>query len=131
MQEHWKEQQIPVKVYRTEERLMIAAPMPGMEPEGILVDITPENRLILHGDLRGELKDIKELLLNEWTVGSYHRELDLPVSVSGPDANVTYGNGVLLVALPISEETLPAHLTIERFTPTHGGRQGNAGHPPS
>ena len=38
MQEQAKQQHIPVKVYRTAERLMIAAPMAGLEPENRLYD---------------------------------------------------------------------------------------------
>jgi HSP20 family protein len=131
MQETRKQQQIPVKVYRTGERLMVAAPMAGLEPEDIVVDVTADGRLVLHGDVRGLLKEIKELLQDEWSVGAYHRELTLPMPVNAMCANVTYGNGVLLVALPISEQTLPAHLVIERITPTHGERKGNVGHTPS
>ncbi len=131
MQEHLKLQEIPVKVYRTEERLMVAAPMPGIEPENIGVEVTDDGHLILHGELRGMLKDVKELLLDEWSVGMYHRELELPALVDGESANVTYGNGVVTVALPISDQTRPAHLTLERVTPTHGERRGNAGHPPT
>ena len=130
MQEQLKQQHIPVKVYRTDERLMIAAPMAGLEPENIVVEVTAEGRLILHGDLRAMLKEVKELLLDEWSVGVYHRELALPVAVNATCANVTYGNGVLLVTLPISQETLPARLVLERITPTHGERKGNVGHPP-
>jgi hypothetical protein len=33
--------------------LMVAAPMAGLEPENIVVEVTVEDRLILHGDLRG------------------------------------------------------------------------------
>ena len=131
MQETRKQQHIPVKVYRTDERLMIAAPMAGLEPEDIAVDVTADGRLVLHGNLRGLLKEVKELLLDEWSVGAYHRELALPVPVNGPCANVTYGNGVLLVTLPLSEQTLPSHLVLERLTPTHGEHKGNAGHPPA
>jgi len=84
MQEEAKIQQIPVKMYRTSDRLMVAAPMPGMEPEDILVEITGDGVLILHGALRGVLKDIsKELLMDEWSVGDYHRELELPDTVDG------------------------------------------------
>ena len=36
-------------------------------------------------------------LVDEWSVGAYHRELDLPVTVDAERANVSYGNGVLLV----------------------------------
>jgi HSP20 family protein len=130
MQEQLKQQSIPVKVYRTDKRLMIAAPMAGLEPENIAVEVTADGRLILHGDLRALLKEVKDLLLDEWSVGVYHRELALPVAVDAACANVTYGNGVLTVTLPISEQTSPARLTLVRRTPTHGRRKGNAGRPP-
>ena len=128
MQEQLKQQHIPVKVYRTDERLMVAAPMPGLEPENIVVEVTVVGRLILHGDLRGILKEVKELLLDEWSSGIYHRELALATPVNAECANVTYGNGVLLVVLPISDQTSRAQLTLERVTPTHGEHKGNAGH---
>jgi HSP20 family protein len=91
MQEQMKQQHILVKVYRTDERLMIAAPMAGLEPENILVEVTNDSRLILHGDQRAMLKEVKELLVDEWSVGVYHRELALPVPVNAVCANVTYG----------------------------------------
>ncbi len=131
MHEYPKQQHIPVKMYRTAERIMIVAPMPGMEPIDIVVEVTTQGRLILHGDLRALLKDVKELLLDEWSVGPYHRELDLPVAVNGDHANVTYGNGVLLVTLPISTQTVAARVTLEWISPTHGEHKGNAGHPPA
>lgn len=65
------------------------------------------------------------------SVGAYHRELTLPVPVNATCANVTYGNGVLLVTLPISEQTSPARLTLERVAPGHEEHKGNAGHPPA
>ncbi len=130
MQEQLKQQSIPVKVYRTDGRLMVAGPMAGLEPENIAVEVTADGRLILHGDLRGMLKEVKDLLLDEWSVGVYHRELALPVAVDAECANVTYGNGVLTVTLPISERTSPARLTLARRAPTHGERKGNIGRPP-
>lgn len=130
MQEQLKQQHIPVKVYRTDRRLMIAAPMAGLEPENITVEVTADGRLILHGDLRSMLKEVKDLLLDEWSVGVYHRELALPIAVDAACANVTYGNGVLTVTLPISEQTHPARLMLVRRSPTHGQRRGNAGRPP-
>ena len=127
MQEQAKIQQIPVKVYRTEERLMVAAPMPGLQPDDILVEVTGNGHLVIQGDLRGMLKDIKELLQDEWSVGGYYRELPLPNAVDGTLANVSYGNGVLVVALPISDEVHPARLTLETVGLDHGQRAGNAG----
>src|SRR5207237_928066 len=75
MQEQAKIQQIPVKVYRTSDRLMVAAPMPGLQPEDILVEVTPDGLLVIQAVVRALLKDVKELLLDEWSVGCYYREL--------------------------------------------------------
>jgi HSP20 family protein len=126
MQEQAKIQHIPIKVYRTPDRLVIAAPMPGSEPEDILVKVT-EDSVVVQGDIRGLLKDIKELLIDEWSVGSYYREIRLPNPVDGQRANVTYGNGVLVVNLPVSEKTVPATLILERTGIARGERVGNSG----
>ncbi len=131
MQERAKVQHVPVKVYRTPDRLMIAAPMPGLEPEDIRVDLMEDKRLILHGNVRGVLKDVKELLIDEWTVGGYLRELQLADNVDGERANLSYGNGVLVIALPFSDTFRPAHLALDTVGVARGQRVGNAGHPPS
>jgi HSP20 family protein len=123
-------QTVPVKMYRSGERLMIAAPMPGLEPTDLRVEIMPNNRIVLRGGLRGIRQDEKDLLLNEWTVGNYGRTLDLPVPVNGPLANVTYDNGVLVIALPVAQQTSPAVLNVPPVGEAHGERIGNAGRPP-
>ncbi len=128
MQEQLKVQQIPVKVYRTADRLMVAAPMPGLEPEDVLVQVTDDGHLILQGELRGMLKNVKELLIDEWSVGEYYRDLPLPNAVDGMHANVTYGNGVVVVVLPISNQTTGANLTVETVGPARGQQVGNTGH---
>jgi HSP20 family protein len=127
MQEQAKIQHIPIKMYRSAERLVIAAPMPGSEPEDILVKVT-ENSVVMQGDIRGLLKDVKELLTDEWSVGSYYREVQLPNPVDGEHANVTYGNGVLVVNLPISEKTVTATLVLEKTGAARGERVGSAKH---
>ena len=127
MQEQTNFQNIPVKVYRTHDHLTIAAPMPGLEPEDILVEITENGQLIIHADMRATLKGVKEVLLDEWNVGGYHRELTLPDTVDGEHANVTYGNSVLVVALFLSEEMQPARITLEKTGIAHGEYRGNIG----
>lgn len=130
MQEDVEPQSVPFKVYRSDDRLTIAAPLPGMEPEDIVVEVTSDGRCILDGALRGSLKGMKELILDEWSVGGYHRKLKLPVAVNADQANLanlTYGNGVLVVAFPIAERTRPAILGLAPLGPTRGLRVGNAG----
>jgi len=126
MTEHHR---VPVKVYRSLDLLTVAAPMAGLGAEDITVEVTGDGRLVLDGRLcpvpkleHGPLEGTKDVLINEWIVGPYHRELTLDVPVNGPSATVTYGNGVLVVALPVAETTRPARLTrrtrgVERLRP--------------
>jgi HSP20 family protein len=112
MQEQIGPQYVPVKVYRSEDRLTLAAPMPGMEPEDITVEVTADARLILDGALRGILKGVKDLLIDEWSVGGYHREVPLPATVDAALGTVTYGNGVVVVSLPLADQQRGAVLTV-------------------
>ena len=130
MQETTNQHEIPVKVYCSDERVMVAAPMPGLEPQDIFVEVEPSEQLVLHGDLRGEFKGQKEVLADEWSPGPYHRELQLPEPVDGSMANVTYNNGVLVVIMPRAERTKPAHLTLETVGEAKGKRVGHTGSPP-
>ena len=134
MTEH---QSVPVKVYRSRDLLTVAAPMAGLGAEDITVEVTDDGRLVLDGRLcavpkldRGRLEGANDVLVNEWMLGPYHRELALGTPVDGPAATVTYGNGVLVVALPVAETTRPARLSLESIGPTRGERAGNPDHPP-
>lgn len=122
-------QSVPVKIYRTPLRVMAAVPMPGLEPEDISVEVTASPSLVIRGRLRGELKGLKVELLNEWSAGAFEREIPLQVAVNGELANVTYGNGVLVVALPVAAQTRPARLSLTALTPTRGLHAGNMGRP--
>jgi HSP20 family protein len=94
-----KMQPIPLRIYQSDDRLMIAAPLPGMEPEDI--NITLRGRtLTINVKEPGPRQDERDLLLEEWRIGPFRREVDLPQDVDGNRANVTYGNGVLVLALP-------------------------------
>lgn len=128
MQTHTKIQNVPIKMYRTQDRLTIAAPMPGIQPEDLLIRVTDKNSLILQGEIRGVLKDIKEVLVDEWDAGGYYREIALPNTVDGVHANVTYGNGVVVIALPLSEKAVVADITVPKVGTDRGERVGHAGH---
>lgn len=133
MQGPMKQQSIPLNMYSTHGRLMVTAPMPGLEPENITIQVTEDERLILQGALRGTLKeqDGKQRFLEEWYAGAYIREVALPFPVNAVCANASYGNGVLALTFPQSDQLVPARLTLERVAPSRGQHQGNAGRPPT
>ena len=92
-------QVLPVRVYQTEARIMLTAPMPGLEPEDIAVRIDG-TRVVVHGEERGPHQRDVPLVIAESAIGPYHRELDLSEPVDGSLTNATYGNGVLVLSMP-------------------------------
>ena len=119
----------PIKMYRGTDRLVVAAAMAGMEPKDVQVQVTRDGYLSMHGNTVGELKGDKEILMDEWNPGPYHREIELPNPVDADLANLTYRNGVLVISLPLSSETRPAVLTLESVGPAYGERVGSHGRP--
>jgi HSP20 family protein len=118
---------VPVKVYRSDSRLMVALLMPGLQPEDITVAVHADGRLIVAGRRRGVLKDRQEVLYSEWSDDEEQREVALTFAVDGERANVTYDNGVVVVALPLCTETRPAFLTLERVGRAVGQHVGSSG----
>jgi HSP20 family protein len=117
---------VPVNVYANHGKLIVVAPMPGLEPENIVISIGGDT-LAIHGERRGELQDGKDYLLHEWQVGPYLRAVKLPFPVDGTRANVTYNNGILTVAVPESDETVAHRIRLERISATRGEYHGFSG----
>ena len=122
-------QTVPVQVYQTENRLVLTAPMPGLEPQDISVRINGD-RVALEGVYRGSRRDQPEILVSEWTIGPYHREIVLPQPVNGVLTNATYGNGVLVLTMPKLEpgqEALATEFQLEALESVRGQRIGHTG----
>jgi len=123
-------QTVPVRMYQIDDRIMVAAPLPGLEPADIAVTIAGA-RVIIRGEERGPGQHERDLLLAEWTIGPYYREVSLPQPVNGTLTNATYGNGVLVLAMPKLAHEQPetdAEFRLQAIgTPTHGERIGHSG----
>jgi HSP20 family protein len=123
-------EQLRVRGYDTDRLVVVAAPMPGLEPTDIVVEVRADT-LIIRGEARGHYQSGAPLWIDEWRAGSYYRELRLPHHVDGALANATYGNGVLVVALPkaaASGEEQPAEIHLTPLPdPTRGERVGHFG----
>jgi len=122
-------QTIPVRIYQGPEQIILATPMPGLEAGDISVAIA-DQRVTITGKERGPGQHERDLLVNEWTIGPYFREIDLDQPVNGPLTNATYGNGVLVLSMPKSKDgQRGSNVTFElsRIESTRGERIGYRG----
>jgi HSP20 family protein len=127
-------QTVPVQVHQADDLMVLAAPMPGLEPEDISLCISGA-RITIHGDYRGSRQDQPEVLISEWTIGPYYREVILPEAVNGELANATYGNGVLVLSMPLLKSDQPSGVTefrlkaVDNTSGQHIGHTGSARKP--
>ena len=69
------------------------------------------------------------MLMEEWTMGPYYRELELPEVVNGSLTNATFGNGVLTLAMPKGndDDLSVIKIQLETIDTARGERIGHKG----
>jgi len=118
---------VPINLFENERELMVVAPMPGVAPENISIDVTDDGRLTIRSAQRGEGQERISYLLREWSYGPYERTIELPYAVDARSANVTYGNGVLSITFPKAGAVGAGRVLVRRSGHTRGMIAGHAG----
>lgn len=128
---------VPINIFENERELMVVAPMPGVAPEDISIDVTDDGQLTLRSAQHGEGQERISYLTREWSYGPYERTIELPVAVDARRANVTYGNGVLSVTFPKAGSMNGGRVLVKRtghargMIAGHAGTRGGAGDDPT
>lgn len=103
-------QSVPVNMFHAGDNVVIFVPMPGLQPDDVEIGVN-EGVLTLHGKKRGN-EQRHEFLLHEWTVGPYHRSVQLPEDVDLESARASLDNGVLVVTFNKSERGRPRRIQV-------------------
>jgi HSP20 family protein len=119
---------IPINLFETDRELMVVAPMPGVAPEDISIDVSDDGHLTLRAAQHGEGQERIAYLLREWSYGPYERTIELPRPVDARRANVSYGNGVLSVTFPKAGATQGGTTMVARAGHARGTTAGHRGH---
>jgi HSP20 family protein len=118
---------VPVNVFENDRELMIVAPMPGVAPEDISIDVLDDGRLTVRSQMHGEGQERISYLRREWSYGPYERTIELPCAVDAKRANVSYGNGVLSITFPKAGTTSSGRVLVQRTGHTRGVAAGHRG----
>ena len=103
---------VDIDVYDRDDNLVVRASVPGVKPDELDVTVT-EDTLTIKGESRfgSEVKE-EEYLHREHLLGSFDRTVALPQGLATAEANATFENGILTVAIPHSAESKPKSLKI-------------------
>ncbi len=118
---------VPVNLFENDRELMVVAPMPGVAPEDIAIDVSDDGRLTLRSGQHGEGQERIRYLTREWSYGPYERTIDLPGAVDAGRANVTFGNGVLAITFPKADVLQTGRVLVQRTGPSRGLTAGHRG----
>jgi HSP20 family protein len=110
------EERIPIPsidVYEKNDEVIVKAELPGMSKNDIEVTLT-DSTLTVKGEKRKE-EEVKEgdYYRSERSFGSIVRTVDLPSEVKADQAKATFGDGVLEVRLPKTEEAKQKPVKIQ------------------
>jgi HSP20 family protein len=82
------------------DKVVVAADVPGVEKEDLLVNMSGD-RLEISAERKKEAEEKKEgYVRRERTYTSYYRSILLPTEVDGDKADATFKNGVLEISMP-------------------------------
>lgn len=87
---------VPINMYEAGEALVVVAPLPGVMPGDITVDVAG-GELRIAAEMRSPAA--KEYLTHEWHYGPFERTVALPDGYGGP-GRATLGNGQLAIRIP-------------------------------
>lgn len=112
----------PVNVYEANDQLTVALPVPGAHHDTTEV-VLDGRRLIVRADARYP-QEQQHYLQHEWSVGTSHREIELPRPVRAGGAKAMLTHGILTISLPMGTEEISSRTRIPvSEPPSHLGQQ--------
>lgn len=103
---------LPVDIHVENDEFIITAPVAGLKPEDLKVEIL-DDVLTLSGETRSnESNGDGNYLLREIHYGSFSRSFRLPSSVEAEGAEAKVEDGILTIRLPKVEEERPKKIEV-------------------
>lgn len=95
-----------------DDRYVVRAELPGLDPEKDVDVSVAEGVLTISGERRHESKDKNR---SEFYYGSFTRSIALPANVTEEDITASYKDGILEVSFPFeTKEPTARKITVER-----------------
>lgn len=111
----------PVNIYESPDQITIAVPIPGAHHDTTSV-VLEGRRLTVDAEARYP-QEQQHYVQHEWSVGSSHREIDLPKAVRANGAKATLTHGILTISLPLGKEETATRIRVPvTEPPVHQGQ---------
>jgi HSP20 family protein len=101
---------LPVDVYRRGDEFIVEVDVPGMDPT--ILDVTVERNMLSISGERPARHDDAEVVVCERPHARFSRQLYLGENLETEGVEARYENGVLTIAIPVSQKARPRRIEI-------------------
>jgi HSP20 family protein len=101
---------MPLDVYRSGDRYVVHADLPGVDPGSI--DVGVDGRTLTIRAERSPRGDDVEWLTHERPAGTLVRQLSVGTGLDLERIEATYADGVLTLSIPVAEQAKPRKVTV-------------------
>ncbi len=98
-------------IYETEQALVVAMDMPGVEKQNIEVKLE-KNVLTIEGRIDFSKYEGLSPVYTEYNVGHFSRSFSIPREIDGGAISAEIADGVLTLTLPKAKEVAPRRITV-------------------
>ncbi|HEX6755500.1 MAG TPA: Hsp20/alpha crystallin family protein [Mycobacteriales bacterium] len=119
---------MPMDAYREGERLMVVFDLPGVNPDDIEVTVERDS-LTVRAERGWQPSEGQEVLVSERPQGVFLRQLSLGANLDADRMQAKYEQGVLTLAIPVSERARPRRIGVSAAdgTTASGGAAASSG----
>lgn len=105
--------QLAIDAYQTEDTVVIKAPIAGVNPEDLSVDIT-DDAVTIKGERRGnDTMSSDNYFIQECYWGSFSRSYVLPTAVDADNADAQLVHGILTITIPKLSKSRARRVTVK------------------
>ncbi len=110
---------MPMDAYRAGDRFVVAFDLPGVDPDGIDLDVE-RNVLTVKAERRPPVVgDDVEMQVAERPLGVFSRQLFLGDTLDAEHIDASYEAGVLTLRIPIAERAKPRKIAVSSADSDH------------
>lgn len=104
---------LPIDMYQTDSDVVIKAAVPGLRPEDIDIKIVGDT-ISISGESKAQRETKEEnYMLQEMSVGRFHRDVMSPVALKSDQAQASFENGVLTIKIPKAESVKTKQVKVQ------------------
>ncbi|MBI5602212.1 MAG: Hsp20/alpha crystallin family protein [Deltaproteobacteria bacterium] len=101
-----------VDIFENEEELTVVAEMPGVDQEGLQIDLK-DNQILISGEVAELIGSQERIVLKEYETGRYQRQFSLSDAIDQNKIVAHLKNGILRVILPKIEKAKPRRIEVK------------------